>query len=211
MFACGPWLGTLFPDVVGGRIRPSRQESFYFGTPAGYSRWLPPQMPVWLDYRAHLYYGIPGNANRGFKVAIDTYGPTFDPTNGDRAHTPEMLAEARAFLRLRLPGHRRCPAARLRGVPVRADVRLALPHRPPPWRAQRLAGGRGSGGTGSRWAPPSASTCRHWSSRTEPARGRLQAGPALAAGRHSALALLHHTPDLDEAMSPRWQRDPSTG
>lgn len=103
VFACGPWLGTLFPDVVGRRIRPSRQESFYFGTPPGDTRWLPPDMPVWLDYRAHLYYGIPGNAHRGFKVADDTYGPTFDPTNGDRAHTPEMLAEARAFLRLRFP------------------------------------------------------------------------------------------------------------
>lgn len=114
VFACGPWLGTLFPDVVGARIRPSRQESFYFGTPAGDPRWLPPQMPVWLDVarrsrhaeagdRAQMLYGIPGNANRGFKVADDTYGATFDPTNGDRAHTPEMLAEARAFLRRRFP------------------------------------------------------------------------------------------------------------
>jgi sarcosine oxidase len=103
VLACGPFLGTLCPDVVGSRVRPSRQESFYFGTPAGDARWLPPRMPVWLDYQARMYYGIPGNANRGFKVADDTYGPTFDPTNGDRAHTPEMLAEARAFLRLRFP------------------------------------------------------------------------------------------------------------
>ena len=103
VLACGPWLGTMCPDVVGRRIRPSRQESFYFGTPPGDTRWLPPQMPVWLDYRAHLFYGIPGNAHRGFKVADDTYGATFDPTHGDRAHTPEMLAEARAYLRLRFP------------------------------------------------------------------------------------------------------------
>jgi glycine/D-amino acid oxidase-like deaminating enzyme len=103
VLACGPWLGTLLPDVVGRRVRPSRQESFYFGTPAGDRRWLPPDMPVWLDYRSRLYYAIPGNANRGFKVADDSHGPTFDPTHGDRAHTPEMLAEARAFLRLRFP------------------------------------------------------------------------------------------------------------
>ena len=33
VFACGPWLGKLFPDVLGDRIRPTRQEVFYFGTP----------------------------------------------------------------------------------------------------------------------------------------------------------------------------------
>ena len=60
-------------------------------------------MPVWVDYGDRMIYGIPGNANRGFKVADDTNGATFDPTSGDRAHTPEMLAEARAFLRLRFP------------------------------------------------------------------------------------------------------------
>ncbi len=104
VLAAGPWLGALLPDVVGTRIRPSRQESFYFGTPAGDSRWLPPEMPVWLDYGSRgMTYGIPGNANRGFKVADDTYGATFDPTHGDRSHTPEMLAEARAFLRRRFP------------------------------------------------------------------------------------------------------------
>lgn len=103
VFACGPWLGSMFPDVVGPRIRPSRQESFYFGTPPGDARWLPPQMPVWLDYGQRMMYGIPGNANRGFKLADDTYGATFDPTHGDRSHTPEMLAEARAFLRRRFP------------------------------------------------------------------------------------------------------------
>jgi len=103
VLACGPWLGTVCPDVIGRRIRPSRQESFYFGTPAGDARWLPLHMPVWVDYSDRMIYGIPGNASRGFKVADDTYGATFDPTNGDRAHTPEMLAEARAFLRLRFP------------------------------------------------------------------------------------------------------------
>jgi sarcosine oxidase len=109
VLACGPWLGTVCPDVVGSRIRPSRQESFYFGTPPGDTRWLPPGMPVWLDYRSRLYYGIPGNAHRGFKVSDDSYGATFDPTSGDRAHTPEMLSEARAFLRLRFPALAHAP------------------------------------------------------------------------------------------------------
>src|SRR5258708_24662747 len=35
VFACGPWLGKVFPDVLGERIFPSRQEVFFFGIPAG--------------------------------------------------------------------------------------------------------------------------------------------------------------------------------
>jgi sarcosine oxidase len=145
VFACGPWLGTLFPDVVGGR--PSRQESFYFGTPAGDTRWLPPQMPVWLDYGAHLVYGIPGNANRGFKVADDTHGATFDPTEGDRAHTPEMLAEARAFLRLRFPS---IAAAPLLGSEVcqyelTADSHFLIDRHPGVANTWLVGGGSGHG------------------------------------------------------------------
>src|SRR5690606_5700755 len=68
VFACGPWLGRLFPDVVGDRVRATRQEVFYFGTPAGDARFEDPSLPVWVDYRDRLIYGIPGNAFRGFKV-----------------------------------------------------------------------------------------------------------------------------------------------
>lgn len=103
VFACGPWLGSLFPDVVGGLIRPTRQESFYFGTPPGDARWADPQMPVWIDFGARMFYGIPGNAHRGFKVADDTQGPHFDPTDGDRQTTAAALEVARALVRRRFP------------------------------------------------------------------------------------------------------------
>src|SRR3546814_2830143 len=33
-FACGPWLPKLFPEVVGDRIVPCRQDVFFFATPA---------------------------------------------------------------------------------------------------------------------------------------------------------------------------------
>jgi len=58
---------------------------------------------VWVDYRERLVYGIPGNANRGFKVADDTPGPAFDPTSGTRDATPSGIAAARAFLQQRFP------------------------------------------------------------------------------------------------------------
>ena len=103
VFACGPWLGRLFPDVVGPHVTPTRQEVYYFGTPAGDARFLDPAMPVWIDCRERVMYGIPGNANRGFKVADDTPGPPFDPTDGSRDATPAGIAAVRAFLNQRFP------------------------------------------------------------------------------------------------------------
>src|SRR6202011_5428726 len=50
VFACGPWLGQLLPEVVGKGIRPTRQEVFYFGTPRGSERYLPGHLPVWIDF-----------------------------------------------------------------------------------------------------------------------------------------------------------------
>src|SRR5207302_1626731 len=35
VFACGPWLPILFPGLLGKRIRPTRQEVFFFAPPAG--------------------------------------------------------------------------------------------------------------------------------------------------------------------------------
>ena len=103
VFACGPWLGSIFPDVVGTLITPTRQEVFYFGTPAGDARFLEAHLPVWIDYGQRLVYGIPGNANRGFKVADDTAGPRFDPTNGQREATEAGVMRARAFIARRFP------------------------------------------------------------------------------------------------------------
>jgi sarcosine oxidase len=109
VFACGPWLGAIFPDVVGRRITPTRQEIYYFGTPGGDARFLDGQLPAWVDYGDRLIYGIPGNANRGFKVADDTGGPPFDPTSGDREITPAGVAAARAFLAKRFPALAHAP------------------------------------------------------------------------------------------------------
>lgn len=109
VFACGPWLGRLFPDAVGERVRATRQETFYFGTPAGDARFEEPSLPVWVDYRDHLIYGIPGNAVRGFKVADDTPGPPFDPTDGERRASPAAIEDARALLSIRFPTLAKAP------------------------------------------------------------------------------------------------------
>ncbi len=68
VFACGPWLGRVFPDVIGDRVRTGRQEVFFFGTPAGDPLFFEERLPVWIDNGLPHFYGIPGNDWRGFKI-----------------------------------------------------------------------------------------------------------------------------------------------
>ena len=103
IFACGPWLGRLFPQTIGSRIRSTRQEVYYFGVPAGERRFEPPTLPVWVDFAERLIYGIPGNAHRGFKVADDSHGPEFDPTHGSRQLVDAEIERMREFVRRRFP------------------------------------------------------------------------------------------------------------
>jgi glycine/D-amino acid oxidase-like deaminating enzyme len=103
VFACGPWLGSLFSDIVGSLVSATRQEVYYFATPAGDARFEPPSMPVWLDAGERFIYGIPERARRGFKIADDTPGPSIDPTSDERVPTTAGIAAARAFLAKRFP------------------------------------------------------------------------------------------------------------
>lgn len=109
VFACGPWLGGLFPDVVGKRVRATKQDVLYFGTPEGDRQFDVGTMPVWVNLGAKLVYGIPGNERRGFKVADDTLGRDVDPTSLERVVSPQSVVTARAILRRRFPVLARAP------------------------------------------------------------------------------------------------------
>lgn len=108
VFACGPWLPKVFPDLLGERIFPTRQEVFYFGPPPGDGRFRASEMPVWVDFAEEIY-GIPDFKGRGFKVAPDRHGPAFDPDTGARVITPETLASVREFVGRRFPGLKDAP------------------------------------------------------------------------------------------------------
>jgi len=104
VFACGPWLPKLFPDILGSRIFPTRQEVFFFAPPPGEARFSPAAFPAWIDFAdPRGPYGLPDLESRGFKLAFDRHGPAIDPDTLDRRPTPEGLAEARAFLAERFP------------------------------------------------------------------------------------------------------------
>jgi sarcosine oxidase len=113
VFACGAWLPKIFPDVLGERIYPTRQEVFFFGTPAGDARFRPPATPVWVDFGAEVY-GIPDLESRGVKLALDRHGAPFDPDAGARVTTVETLAEVRRYVAKHLPSLRDAPVVESR-------------------------------------------------------------------------------------------------
>jgi len=109
VFACGPWLGKLFPKTVGELVHPTKQDVFFFGPPPGDDRFTDAHLPVWADHRGRFRYGIPGSDRRGFKIADDTRGAAFDPTNGERVVSPETLRDIREYLGFRFPALKGAP------------------------------------------------------------------------------------------------------
>ena len=104
VFACGPWLGRLFPDLLATRIFPTRQEVFFFAPPAGDAAFSAGRLPGWADFNhGDIYYGMPDLEGRGFKIAHDAHGPRVDPDVGDRSFSAQALADVRAFMARRFP------------------------------------------------------------------------------------------------------------
>ncbi len=117
LFACGSWMGQLFPEVLGNVITCTKQEAYYFGVPQKDSQAYD-AMPAWVDVDGDdYYYGIPGNANRGFKIGVDRRGEPFNPTSGDRIINPDVLAKARKFIEHRFPGLKNAPLVESRVCP----------------------------------------------------------------------------------------------
>jgi len=114
VFACGPWLGKLFPETVGDLVSSTKQDVFFFGAPAGDDRFSEKHLPVWADHRGRFRYGIPGSGRRGFKIADDTRGPQFDPTSGERVVSPDTLKDIREYIAFRFPALKDAPLVETR-------------------------------------------------------------------------------------------------
>ena len=102
VFACGPWLPKLFPELLGELIHVTRQEVFFFGVPPGDAMFSRGALPTWLDFN-DLVYGMPNFDGRGLKVAIDAHGPEFDPDSGERVVSTSGLEAVRQYLAQRIP------------------------------------------------------------------------------------------------------------
>jgi sarcosine oxidase len=147
VFACGSWMGRLFPGTIGAHIQPTKQDVFFFGTPAGDRRFNEDQLPVWADHRQPFMYGIPGNQGRGFKIADDTRGPAFDPTDGERRVSDVALERAREYLRLRFPALQNAPLIETRVCQYEQtpDSDFIVDHHPAAPHIWLVGGGSGHG------------------------------------------------------------------
>ncbi len=106
VFACGPWLVRLFPEIT-ARIKITRQPVFYFASPPGESDLMENKLPVWfnMDTKGIVnLYGIPGNEYRGFKAApelTDVITDKFDTYH--RYWKPEELKFTQDIVAGRFP------------------------------------------------------------------------------------------------------------
>ena len=113
VFACGAWLGKVFPEVLGKRIFPTRQEVFFFGVPAGDTRFAAPALPTWL-FQEDLFYGMPDIESRGLKIAYDGHGDRVDPDTQPRIVTPVMRERVRTYVERRFPALKDAPIVETR-------------------------------------------------------------------------------------------------
>ena len=148
VFACGPWMGRLFPKLIGKLIRSTKQDVFFFGPPARVGLYFTgAHLPVWADHRGRFRYGIPGSDRRGFKIADDTRGPDFDPTSGERVITPETLKDIREYVGFRFPALKDAPLVETRVCQYEQtpDSHFIIDRHPKNENVWILGGGSGHG------------------------------------------------------------------
>jgi sarcosine oxidase len=113
VFACGAWLGKLFPEILKQRIFVTRQEVFYFGLPPGDSRFSAPALPTFL-FQNDESYGMPDIENRGLKIALDAHGVPVDPDTQSRVVSEKSAQQMREYVARRFPALKDAPIAETR-------------------------------------------------------------------------------------------------
>jgi sarcosine oxidase len=102
IFACGPWLPTVLPDVLAGFVRRVRSEVFYVGSPPG-------DLSYHWERFPNIWHGGGGyslsDVDYGYKIAPSGPGSlAIDPDTDERIVSPIMWEMARRFVAHRTPG-----------------------------------------------------------------------------------------------------------
>ena len=107
VFACGPWLVRLFPQLT-QKLKVTRALCFFFASPSGQSDLMENKLPTWMDrdmtgpFRS---FGVPGSDYRGFKVGLtppdNNVTDRFDTYH--RYAKPEELDMALNVIKRRFP------------------------------------------------------------------------------------------------------------
>ena len=141
VWACGPWLASLFPELV--QLRVTRQEVTFFEAPPEWRG-----VPGWVDYESAAY-GHGDLHGDGVKIASDAEGEEVHPDRVLSDAPSHSLAEqaARDYLGRRFPALADARLVRSRACPYELTVDthfVAAPH-PEAGGVWLVGGGSGHG------------------------------------------------------------------
>jgi glycine/D-amino acid oxidase-like deaminating enzyme len=128
-------------------MTPTRQEVFFFGTPAGDMRFNEEHLPTWMDGGKQQFFGVPGNHWRGFKISDDARGPVIDPSTMEREISQEKLSAARDYMKRRFPALSNAPLVESRVCQYEnsSDHNFILDRHPEAKNVWIVGGGSGHG------------------------------------------------------------------
>lgn len=101
VFACGPWLRKVFPELLGERIATPRREVFFFGTPPGDEQFTWPNLP---NFSEATFYGFPSLDGRGLKVSPVGGDHIMDPDSEQRTPSADLVQRSQEYVAMRFPG-----------------------------------------------------------------------------------------------------------
>jgi sarcosine oxidase len=142
VWACGAWLGKLFPELV--QLRATRQEVLLFRPP--HNRWDTPPLPAWADYEG-AFYGLGDLDGDGVKIASDAVGPAVDPDAELPALTAGLEQRVREYTATRFPELARAPLARASTCryELTSDAQFIIDEHPETRGVWLVGGGSGHG------------------------------------------------------------------
>jgi glycine/D-amino acid oxidase-like deaminating enzyme len=138
IWACGAWLGRLFPELVATRV--TFQQLVLFEAPPEWNG------PGWVDFDA-AFYGHARVEGIGFKVGPDMDGVEVDPDTRPLEATAEGIAIAREYLAHRFPSLADAPVASAPGCHygLTPDGQFVFARHPEHKNVWLLGGGSGHG------------------------------------------------------------------
>ena len=138
IWACGAWLGRLFPALVPTRV--TFQQLVLFEAPAEWNG------PGWVDFDG-AFYGHTRVEGVGFKVGPDVDGVEVDPDTRPLEATADGIANARRYLAHRFPSLADAPVASAPGCHygLTPDGQFVFARHPEHENVWLLGGGSGHG------------------------------------------------------------------